>query len=92
VKGALIMETQSGTKKMIQSIFSGVKVAVLYLLVGMVLDYLITQALSQLVIANCSEDCYFRYFNSIFIVIVLLSLAGGVRSGLRAFKQQSENQ
>jgi hypothetical protein len=85
------MESQSGTKNMIQSIFSGIKVSVLYLLIGMVLDYLITQALSQFVIANCSEDCYFRYFNSIFVLVVLLSLAGGIRSGLRSYNRQPDS-
>jgi len=86
------MENQSRTKNMIQSIFSGIKVSVLYLLIGMVLDYLITQALSQFVIADCSEDCYFKYFNSIFVMVLLLSLAGGIRSGLRAYHRLSENQ
>jgi hypothetical protein len=83
------METRNGSH-MVQSIFSGVKVAVLYLLIGMVLDYLLTQAISQYFIVDCSEDCYFRYFNSIFVVVVLVSVAGGIRSGFHTYHRLSE--
>jgi hypothetical protein len=83
------METRNGSH-MVRSIFSGVKVAVLYLLIGRVLDYLLTQAISQYLIVDCSEDCYFRYFKSIFVAVVLLSVAGGVFSGFRTYHRLSE--
>ena len=72
-----------------RSLLPGVGIAVLYLLFGTVLDYIVTQVLSQIFIANCSEDCYFRVFDSIFILVVSLSLAGCIRSGVRAYKRQT---
>jgi hypothetical protein len=84
-----MMETRNRTH-VLQSFFSGVKVAVLYLLIGMVLDYLLTQAISQYFVVDCSEDCYFRYFNSIFVVVVLVGVAGGVRSGFRTYHRLSQ--
>ncbi len=86
-----MMETKNGSH-MVQSIFSGVKAVVLYFLIGMVLDYFLTQAISQYFLADCSEDCYFSYFNSIFVAVVLLSVAGGVLSGLRTHRRLSEKQ
>ena len=76
----------------VRSIFSGVGIAILYLLAGAVLDYFITQIISQFFIRDCSEDCYFGYFNSIFIVIAVLSLAAGIGSGIRTYKRLSEKQ
>ncbi len=73
-----------------RSILAGLGVAVLYLLIGTVLDYLVTQILSQFFIKACSEDCYFRIFNSIFVVIALLSAAGGFRTGFQVYKRLSE--
>jgi hypothetical protein len=86
------MESQNKTKNMVRGVLSGIGVAVLYLLLGMILDYGLTQILSQYFIPNCSEDCYFKYFNAIFIVVALLSVAGGVRAGMRAYKRSSEKQ
>ena len=64
---------------------------ILFLLIGIVLDYLLTQGLSQFVLADCSEDCYFRYFNIIFLIVALLSVAGGILSGVRMYRR-SENE
>jgi hypothetical protein len=86
------MESQSKTKNIIQSVFSGIGVVVLYLLLGAVLDYVLTQILSQYFISDCSEDCYFGYFNVIFIILALLSAAGGVWTGLRTYKRSAEKQ
>ena len=83
------METQSYKGNTIfRSVLTGFGIAVLYLLIGTVLDYILTQVLSQFFIANCSEDCYFQYFNVIFILIALLSIAGGIRGGIRAYKHR----
>jgi hypothetical protein len=88
------MDTQSDppikTKKIPLSILAGVGVAILSLLVGMVLDYIVVQILSQYFIPGCSEDCYFAYFNSIFVVVALLSVVIGIRRGLRTYKRLSE--
>jgi hypothetical protein len=85
------METQNNKGNVLaRSLLTGIGIAVLYLLIGTILDYIVTQVLSQFVIANCSEDCYFRYFDAIFIFVVALSLAGGIRSGVRAYKRQAE--
>ena len=86
------MESQNNTTNMVRSVLSGVGVAILYLLVGMVLDYVLTQILSQYFIRDCSEDCYFGYFNVIFIVVAFLSVAGGVWTGVRAYKRSGEKQ
>jgi hypothetical protein len=51
------MEPENGRNVMLRSVFIGVGVTVLYLLIGLILDYLVTQLLSQFVIRNCSEDC-----------------------------------
>jgi len=84
------MESQNKTRNIVLSVLSGSGVAVLYLLLGTVLDYGLTQILSQYFVPDCSEDCYFRYFNAIFIVVAFLSLAGGIRAGVRAYKRSSE--
>jgi len=81
----------SGTL-IVRSILSGVGIAVLYLLAGIVLDYVITQVISQFVLSDCSEDCYFSYFNSIFAVVVLVSLGQGILSGVRTYRRLSEKQ
>jgi len=85
------MESQNNTTNMVRSVLSGVGVAILYLLVGTVLDYVLTQILSQYFIRDCSEGCYFGYFNVIFIVVALLSVAG-VWTGVRAYKRSGEKQ
>ena len=73
-----------------RSILIGLGVAILYLLIGTILDYIVTQVVSQIFLTACSEDCYFRIFNSIFVVVALLSTAGGLRAGLRSYKHLSE--
>lgn len=88
----LKMESQNKTKNIVQSVFSGIGVVVLYLLFGTVLDYILTQILSQYFIPDCSEDCYFKYFNAIFIAVAFLSVAGGIRAGMRTYKRSSEKQ
>ena len=86
------MQSQNNTTNIVRSVLLGVGVAILYLLVGMVLDYVLTQILSQYFIRDCSEDCYFGYFNVIFIVVALLSVAGGVWTGARAYQRSAEKQ
>lgn len=83
---------QNNGNHIARSVLSGIGIAVLYLLVGTVLDYIVTQILSQFFLSDCSEDCYFRYFNSIFVVVAVLSLAGGIRAGIRTYKRLSEKQ
>lgn len=85
------METQNNkSSALARSLLTGVGIAVLYLLIGTLIDYIVTQILSQFFIVNCSENCYFRVFDSIFILVVSLSLVGGIRSGVRAYKRWSE--
>ena len=86
------MESQNETTNIVQSIFSGIGVAVLYLLLGTILDYGLTQILSQYFIHDCSEDCYFKYFNALFIVVALLSVAGGIRAGISTYKKSAKKQ
>ena len=81
------MEAQNNTKNIVRSVLSGVGMAVLSLLVGIVLDYGLTQILSQYFIPGCSEDCYFKYFNSIFIVVAILSLVIGILAARRSYKR-----
>ena len=88
------MDTQSDqpnkTSKITSSVFVGVGVAVLSLLVGTVLDYIIVQILSQFFLADCSEDCYFTYFNAIFVIVALVSVVLGIRFGLRTYRRIPE--
>jgi hypothetical protein len=86
------MESQNKTTKIVRGVLSGIGIAVLYLLLGTILDYGLTQILSQYFVPNCSEDCYFRYFNALFIVAAFLSVAGGIRAGMRIYKRLSEKQ
>jgi hypothetical protein len=85
------MESQNKTN-IVQSVLSGVGAAILYLLLGTVLDYLLTQILSQYIVRDCSEDCYFRYFNAIFLVVAFLSIAGGLWAAMRTYKRSSQKQ
>ena len=78
------------TNKIVSSVLAGVGIAILSLLVGIVLDYILVQILSQYFISGCSEDCYFAYFNSIFVVVALLSVVIGIRRGLQTYKRLSE--
>ena len=88
------MDTQSNqpnkTNKIIPSVLAGIGVAILFLLVGTIVDYIIVQILSQYFISGCSEDCYFAYFNPLFVVVALLSVVIGVRTGLQTYKSLSE--
>ncbi len=88
----LKIESHIKTKNIIKGFLSGIGVAVVYLLLGTLLDYGLTQILSQYFIPNCSEDCYFKYFNAIFIVVAFLGVAGGIRAGMRTYKRSSEKQ
>jgi len=81
---------QNKANNITRSVLSGVWVAILSLLAGAILDYIVAQVLSQYLISGCSEDCYFAYFNSIFFVVVLLSAVIGIRSGLWTYKRLSE--
>lgn len=84
------MEMQNKSKVLIRSVLSGIGIAILYLLIGTVLDYLVTQGLSQLVLVDCSEDCYFRYFNGIFLIVALISVVSGIRNGVLTFRRLSD--
>lgn len=84
------METKQ-LNMVVRSVLVGIVVTIIYLAIGLLLDYIITQLLSQFVLSNCSEDCYFRYFNIIFAVMAVFSLMGGIRSGMRSYKRLAEN-
>jgi succinate dehydrogenase/fumarate reductase cytochrome b subunit len=84
------MQSQTKGNALVRIVLTGIGITVLFLLVGTVLDYIVTQALSQFVIAECSEDCYFRIFNLIFALVVLVSLAAGIRSGIRTYRRLSK--
>ena len=83
------MRPQNKTNNILLSVLSGIGMTILFLLIGLVLDYAITQILSQFFIPGCSEDCYFNIFNAVFIAVVALSAAGGIRAGLRTYKRLS---
>ena len=74
-------------QNLVRSILAGLGTTLLILLIGIPLDYSITQFLSQVLIEGCSEDCYFRIFNSIFVVMALLSIVLGLRAGVRSYKR-----
>ena len=78
------------TNKIASSVLAGSGVAILSLLVGMILDYIIVQILSQFFLSGCSEDCYFTYFNSIFVLVVLFSVMIGIRRGFQTYRRVSE--
>ena len=88
------MDTQTNESnkpnKLFPSVLTAFGAAILSLLLGTVIDYIVVQILSQFFLPGCSEDCYFAYFNSIFIVIVLLSVVIGILSGVRTYKRLSE--
>lgn len=73
-----------------RSVLIGITMTIVYLAIGLALDYIITQLLSKFVLSDCSEDCYFRYFNIIFAVVAVLSFMGGIRSGMQKYKRLSE--
>jgi len=84
------MQSQNNFNIILRSALTGTGVSILILLVGTLLDYLITQMLSQFFFAACSEECYFKIFNSIFILIIFLSIAGGAWAGVRSYKRLTE--
>ncbi len=86
------MKASNKRKNIIQSSLSALGFTVLYILLGTILDYAVTQILSEYFIPNCSEDCYFGYFNAIFLVVITLSVVGGARAGVRSYKQSFEKQ
>jgi len=83
-------QSQDRSKNILRGVLMGIGTAVIYLLLGLVLDYGLTQLLSQFVVPNCSEDCYFTYFNAIFVLVVIVSLAGGLWAGVRAYRRASK--
>jgi len=83
------MESQAKGNATIRSALTGIGITILFLLLGTVLDYIVTQVLSQFIIADCSEDCYFRYFNTFFAIVALVSIAAGLRSGFRTYRRLS---
>jgi hypothetical protein len=85
------METQKQGNAILRGVLIGIGFTLLCLLIGVVLDYLVTQLLSQFVIPNCSEDCYFRLFNTFFVLVAVLSVVGGILKGVHTYKQTSEN-
>jgi hypothetical protein len=84
------MDSQNKVNVILRSVLTGTGVALLMLLIGTILDYVITQVVAQFFIPDCSEDCYFKVFNFIFVLVVLLSAAGGARAGLRSYKRLIE--
>ena len=84
------MESQNKMTTIVRSVLSGTGIALLFLLIGTFADYIVTQAISQFFIADCSEDCYFRIFKSIFALVVLISIAGGARAGVRSYRRMTE--
>jgi len=86
------MKVPNKRKNIIQGTLSAIGFMVLYVLLGMILDYAVTQILSEYFIPNCSEDCYFGYFNAIFLVVITLSVVGGAQAGVRTYRRSSEKQ
>ena len=84
------MESQNKMNAVFRGVLSGTGIALLLLLIGTFADYILTQAISQFFIADCSEDCYFRIFNSIFALVVLISIAGGALTGIRTYRRLAE--
>ena len=84
------MKSPNKRKNIVQSSLSAIGFMVLYILLGTILDYAVTQILSEYFIPNCSEDCYFGYFNAIFLVVITLSVVGGARAGVRTYRRSFE--
>lgn len=81
------MGSQSTGNATVRSLLNGIGITVLFLLLGVVLDYILTQVLSQFILADCSENCYFRYFNSFFAIVAFVSVAAGLRSGFHTYRR-----
>ena len=86
------MKSPDKRKNIVQGTLSAIGFMVLYILLGTILDYAVTQILSEYFIPNCSEDCYFGYFNAIFLVVITLSVVGGVQAGVRTYRRSFEKQ
>ncbi|MEO5887743.1 MAG: hypothetical protein ABIQ77_08775 [Anaerolineales bacterium] len=78
------------TNNILWSVLAGLGVAILSLLAGTIMDYMVVQIVSHFFLSGCSEDCYFAYFNSLFVIVALLSVVVGIRAGLRMYKRLSE--
>ena len=78
------------TKAIFLSFLAGIGIIILSLILGTILDYIVVQILSQYFLSNCSEDCYFAYFNAIFFVVALLSLVVDFLGGRRTYRRLSE--
>lgn len=85
------MKPQSKTSIIVLSVLSGIGMTILSIIIGILLDYVIVQVLSQYFLSDCSEDCYFAYFNAIFFIVALLSLVIGFVSGRRTYIRLSES-
>jgi hypothetical protein len=77
-------------QNIVRSVIRGFGVGVFCLLTGLMMDYLITQMVSQFFLTNCSEDCYFKIFNFLFVVFALLSIVFGLRAGARSYTRFAE--
>ena len=86
------MKAPNKRKNIVQGTLSAIGFMVLYVLLGTILDYAVTQILSEYFIPNCSEDCYFGYFNAIFLVVITLSVVGGAQAGVRTYRRSFEKQ
>jgi hypothetical protein len=75
------------TPNIVRSVIWGLAVGIFYLVIGTVLDYIATQTVSQFFLTNCSEDCYFKIFNFIFVLVAVLSIAGGLLRGISVYKR-----
>jgi len=82
---------RSKTKIIVLSGLFGIGVTILSLLICTLLDYVLVQVLSQYFLSDCSEDCYFAYFNAIFFGVALLSLVAGFMSASRTYRRLSES-
>lgn len=86
-----IQTSQSDKTRIITlSVLSGIGITILSFLIGLLLDYVVVQVLSQFVLSDCSEDCYFAYFNAIFFMVALLSLVVGFVGGRRMYRRLAE--
>ena len=86
------MKAPNKRKNIVQGTLSAIGFMVLYVLLGTILDYAVTQILSEYFIPNCSEDCYFGYFNALFLVVITLSVVGGAQAGVRTYRRSFEKQ
>lgn len=85
------MKPQSKTSIIVLSVLSGIGMTILSIIIGVLLDYVIVQLLSQYFLSDCSEDCYFAYFNAMFFIVALLSLVIGFVSGRQTYIRLSES-